>query len=85
MLLIMAIPVMEFQVRGYKISFLTKDECVQRKVQFLLKWNDGMVLKMPNFHIQHLILIYFSKEHVLIKKIWVDFFNITTIFMIATF
>ena len=42
----MAIPVVEFKVRVYKFS---KDEFVQRKLQYLLKWNDGMVLKKAKF------------------------------------
>ena len=37
----MAIPVMEFQVWGYKIT--KNDEYVQRKLSCLLKWYDGMV------------------------------------------
>ena len=39
--LIMAIPVMEFQVWGYKIT--KNDEYVQRKLSCLLKCYDGMV------------------------------------------
>ena len=50
----MAIPFMEFQDGGNQISKvlsfnLSKGEFVQRKLQYLLKRNDGMVLKMPNF------------------------------------
>ena len=40
---------------------------------------------MANFDFQHLILKYFSKKHTLIKKIRVDFFTKSTIFIIGTF
>jgi hypothetical protein len=40
---------------------------------------------MTNFDFQHLILNYYSNKHVIIKKIWVDFFTKSTIFIIDTF
>jgi hypothetical protein len=42
----MAIPFMEFQVWGYQIN---KVVCVPRKLQYIFKWNDGMVLKNGKF------------------------------------
>ena len=35
---------MKFQVKGYKIC-KPKDECIQWKLQYLLKWNGGAWFK----------------------------------------
>jgi hypothetical protein len=69
----MAIPVLEFQVRGHKIN---KDYCV---------FKNGMMTwfkKMANFDFEYLILKHFSKKYFLIL---VDFFTKSTIFIIGTF
>ena len=44
----MAVPIIEFQVRGFRIS-KTKNECVHRKLKYRLKWNDGKLSKIGTF------------------------------------
>jgi hypothetical protein len=56
-----------------------------------LGWrNSGHVIlarfqKIPDLDLWHMILKYFSKKHVLLKKFWVIFFDKSTIFIIGTF
>ena len=70
----MAIPVIKFQVRGQKISKVQrKPWYIYTKVFFkiyayILKLNDGMILRDAKFDLQHQILNYFNIKHVLKEK-----------------
>ena len=72
-MLVMAIPIMEFQVLIYKISKNINCLC-QRMIEFTenfsIFWNRMMAIcqNMGSFDLQGLILKYFSQKHVLIRR-----------------
>ena len=82
----MAIPVTKFQVWDAKlVRFYLKDECLQKKLQYLLKWNDGRVVKNVKFWFLTSDSEIFQEKYVLLKNCGWIFFTKHTIFIIGTF